>query len=184
MPERGTLAFHTRQTKVGGQWTTTCPRQPRNRRVHPARRRIVDHNDVGVWMVDNGAESPARRDARTAIGFTHRARAFLARMMIRHVYRIIIDNGASYRAHDFAYLLRGAPPPADHGRTRPGTTGKSSATTGSCPRNSSTPVSGPAKGSDRQLCTCGMSITTIIGATLPRETSRPSPGSMLAPPTS
>jgi transposase InsO family protein len=46
--------------------------------------------------------------ARTAIAFTHRARAFFARHGIRHVHRIVTDNGACYRAHDFATVLRGA----------------------------------------------------------------------------
>jgi transposase InsO family protein len=46
--------------------------------------------------------------ARTAIGFTHRARAFFARHGIHHVHRIVTDNGACYRAKDFATALRGA----------------------------------------------------------------------------
>jgi hypothetical protein len=46
--------------------------------------------------------------ARTAIGFTHRARAFFARHGITHVHRLVTDNGACYRAHDFATVLRGA----------------------------------------------------------------------------
>lgn len=46
--------------------------------------------------------------ARTAIGFTHRARAFFAAHGIHHVHRIVTDNGACYRAHDFAHVLRGA----------------------------------------------------------------------------
>jgi transposase InsO family protein len=46
--------------------------------------------------------------ARTAIGFTHRARAFFAAHGITHIHRIVTDNGACYRAHDFAHVLRGA----------------------------------------------------------------------------
>lgn len=46
--------------------------------------------------------------ARTAIAFTHRARAFFAAHGISHVHRIVTDNGACYRAHDFAHVLRGA----------------------------------------------------------------------------
>jgi transposase len=46
--------------------------------------------------------------ARTAIAFTHRARAFLARHSIGHIHRIVTDNGACYRATDFATVLRGA----------------------------------------------------------------------------
>jgi transposase len=52
--------------------------------------------------------------ARTAIGFTHRARAFFAAHGIAHVHRIVTDNGACYRAHDFATVLRGPPPPTHH----------------------------------------------------------------------
>lgn len=68
--------------------------------------------------------------ARTAIGFTHRARAFLARHGIQHVHRIVTDNGACYKANDFATVLRGA----RHQRITPYTprhNGKSSATTAS-----------------------------------------------------
>ncbi|SFK97775.1 Transposase [Amycolatopsis sacchari] len=46
--------------------------------------------------------------AATAIGFTHRARAFFAHHGITHVHRIVTDNGACYKAKDFATALRGA----------------------------------------------------------------------------
>lgn len=46
--------------------------------------------------------------APTAISFTHRARAFFAGHGITHVHRIVTDNGACYRATDFATVLRGA----------------------------------------------------------------------------
>ncbi|WP_374065117.1 IS481 family transposase [Actinokineospora auranticolor] len=46
--------------------------------------------------------------AVTAIGFTHRARAFFAAHGITHIHRVVTDNGACYRAHDFATVLRGA----------------------------------------------------------------------------
>ena len=46
--------------------------------------------------------------ARTAIGFTHRARAFFARHGITHIHRLVTDNGACYRANNFATVLRGA----------------------------------------------------------------------------
>ncbi|TDQ04824.1 transposase IS481 family protein [Labedaea rhizosphaerae] len=46
--------------------------------------------------------------AATAIAFTHRARAFLAAHGITHIHRIVTDNGACYRATDFATVLRGA----------------------------------------------------------------------------
>ncbi|GAA3432274.1 IS481 family transposase [Kutzneria kofuensis] len=46
--------------------------------------------------------------AATAIAFTHRARAFFAAHGITHIHRIVTDNGACYRARDFATVLRGA----------------------------------------------------------------------------
>ncbi|GAB3473743.1 hypothetical protein GCM10027521_00870 [Amycolatopsis cihanbeyliensis] len=46
--------------------------------------------------------------AITPIGFTHRARAFFAHHGIRHIHRTVTDNGACYRAHDFATVLHGA----------------------------------------------------------------------------
>jgi hypothetical protein len=46
--------------------------------------------------------------ARTAIAFTHRARLFFARHGITHIHRLVTDNGACYRARDFATVLRGA----------------------------------------------------------------------------
>ncbi|MEW2505923.1 IS481 family transposase [Amycolatopsis sp. NPDC047767] len=46
--------------------------------------------------------------ARTAIRFVHRARAFFARHGITHIHRLVTDNGACYRARDFATVLRGA----------------------------------------------------------------------------
>ena len=46
--------------------------------------------------------------AVTAIGFIHRARAWLAAHGITHIQRFVTDNGASYRAKDFAHVLHGA----------------------------------------------------------------------------
>ncbi|WP_329073373.1 IS481 family transposase [Amycolatopsis sp. NBC_01480] len=46
--------------------------------------------------------------ASTAIGFVHRARAFFAAHGITHIHRLVTDNGACYRANDFATVLRGA----------------------------------------------------------------------------
>jgi hypothetical protein len=50
----------------------------------------------------------ADEQARTAIAFTHRARAFFTAHGIQHIHRIVTDNGACYRARDFAAVLRGA----------------------------------------------------------------------------
>jgi transposase InsO family protein len=46
--------------------------------------------------------------AATAIGFMHRARVFFAAHGIVHIQRIVTDNGACYRAKDFAKVLHGA----------------------------------------------------------------------------
>ncbi len=46
--------------------------------------------------------------AATAIGFLHRARAFFAAHGITCIQRIVTDNGACYRAADFATALHGA----------------------------------------------------------------------------
>jgi hypothetical protein len=61
--------------------------------------------------------------AHTAITFTHRARAFFTRHGITPIHHITTDNGAYYRAHDFATVLHGA----HHQRitrTHPATTAK------------------------------------------------------------
>lgn len=44
----------------------------------------------------------------TAIGFMHRARVWFAAHGITHIQRIVTDNGACYRAKDFARVLHGA----------------------------------------------------------------------------
>jgi transposase len=121
--------------------------------------------------------------ARTAIAFTHRARAFFARHGIHHVYRIVTDNGACYRAHDFAAVLRGT----RHQRITPYTprhNGKSSATTGFWPTNSSTPTPGPANSTGQKRCRSGTCTITTIDSTLPPETSHQRPGSTPASPMS
>jgi transposase InsO family protein len=46
--------------------------------------------------------------ATTAIGFMHRARAWLAVHGITQIERIVTDNGACYRAKDFTQVLHGA----------------------------------------------------------------------------
>jgi transposase InsO family protein len=46
--------------------------------------------------------------AATAIGFTHRAKAFFAAHGITRIERIVTDNGSCYRAADFATVLDGA----------------------------------------------------------------------------
>lgn len=53
-------------------------------------------------------EALADEKAVTAIGFMHRARAFFVAHGIIHIQRIVTDNGACYRAKDFAKALLGA----------------------------------------------------------------------------
>jgi transposase len=63
--------------------------------------------------------------AITAIGFMHRARVWFAAHGIIHIQRIVTDNGACYRAKDFAHVLHGArhqfiaPTPQRQGRDIP-----------------------------------------------------------------
>ncbi len=56
------------------------------------------------------AYTEALRDEKaiTAIGFMHRARVWFAAHGIVHVQRIVTDNGACYRAHDFGTAMLGA----------------------------------------------------------------------------
>jgi transposase InsO family protein len=46
--------------------------------------------------------------AATAVGFMHRARAWFAAHGVKHIERIVTDNGACYRAHAFAESLLGS----------------------------------------------------------------------------
>lgn len=68
--------------------------------------------------------------------------------------------------------------------TRLDTTGKWSATTGSSPRSSSTPVNGPPKTNAQTHSESGTSITTSIGPTVPPPDNRQPPGYRPASPTS
>jgi transposase InsO family protein len=76
------------------------------------RRRFLDatylHTAIDGYSRLAYTEALPDETARTAIGFTHRARAFFARHGIGHVHRIVTDNGSCYRAEDFATVLRGA----------------------------------------------------------------------------
>ena len=53
-------------------------------------------------------ESLPDEKAVTAIGFMHRARLLFAAHGIIHIQRIVTDDGACYRAKDFAHVLHGA----------------------------------------------------------------------------
>ena len=53
-------------------------------------------------------EPLADEKAITAIGFMHRARVWFAAHGIDRIERVVTDNGACYRAKDFAHVLHGA----------------------------------------------------------------------------
>ena len=81
--------------------------------------------------------------AITAIGFMHHARVWFAAHGIDRIARIVTDNGACYRANDFAHVLHAAPRQRITPYTT--TTGRWSATTGSWPRSSSSRGPGPQR---------------------------------------
>jgi transposase InsO family protein len=63
---------------------------------------------MSATLIQVGSSARPDERARTAIGFTHRARAFFAAHGIIHIQRIVTDNAACYRANDFATVLHGA----------------------------------------------------------------------------
>lgn len=130
-------------------------------------------------------EHLADEKASTTIAFYSRARAFFKAHGIDKVVRIITDNGSNYRAK---YFARSSPPPhpgiSTSGPTRPATTAKSNATTGSSPPSCSTPESGPQKPTAPPRSTGGTFTTTTIETTLPSGTGPQPHGSRPASPTS
>jgi len=122
--------------------------------------------------------------ASTTIGFFHRARAFFAAHGITRMVRVITDNGPNYTSRAFH---RTATAVARHQRIRPftpGTTARSSATTGPWPKSSSTLACGPARPTAPTRSRSGTSTTTTIEPTLPSGTSPPPHASTQASPTS
>ena len=85
--------------------------------VKTVRRRKTTGHRAGYVYLHSAVDGYSRlaytealpdQKATTAIAFTHRARAFFAAHGITHIHRIVTDNGACYRAADFATVLRGA----------------------------------------------------------------------------
>jgi transposase InsO family protein len=87
----------TRQGQRSGQG---CRRDDQSR--NPRWLRLLAHAVDGFSRLAYTEALPDEK-AVTAIGFMHRARAWLAAHGIIHIQRIVTDNGACYRAKDFAH---------------------------------------------------------------------------------
>jgi transposase InsO family protein len=94
--------------RVHGRGTERAKQSIRGRKRGGRARYTYLHTAIDGFSRLAYTEALPDEQARTAIGFTHRARAFFARHGITHIHRIVTDNGACYRAHDFATVLRGA----------------------------------------------------------------------------
>ncbi|GAB1511109.1 helix-turn-helix domain-containing protein [Actinophytocola sp. KF-1] len=94
--------------RVHGRGSEQAKQSVRGRKRGVKARYTYLHTAIDGFSRLAYTEALPDEQARTAIGFTHRARAFFARHGIRHVHRIVTDNGACYRARDFATMLRGA----------------------------------------------------------------------------
>jgi transposase InsO family protein len=112
----------------GGGWRVHGKGSPQARQAERAKKRHTTRNQpnqpgqqrarrTGYTYLHSAIDGYSRlaytealpdEKAATAIEFTHRARAFFAAHGITHVHRIVTDNGACYKAHDFATVLRGA----------------------------------------------------------------------------
>ncbi|MFR9754104.1 IS481 family transposase, partial [Nocardia sp. 004] len=105
----------------GGGWRVHGAGSEQAKVVARAKKRGVRTGYVFLHSAVDGfsrlAYTEALEDekASTAVGFVHRARAFFAAHGIGHVHRIVTDNGACYKARDFAKVLHGA----RHQRIRP-----------------------------------------------------------------
>ncbi|WP_409181661.1 IS481 family transposase [Amycolatopsis sp. VS8301801F10] len=104
----------TGRTPDGGGWRihgkgSTQDKRARRSRTRGGRARCIYlHSAVNGHSRLAYTEALPDEKARTAIGFVHRARAFFAAHGITHIHRLVTDNGACYRANDFATVLRGA----------------------------------------------------------------------------
>jgi transposase len=94
--------------RVHGKGSEQAKQSIRGRKRGGRARYTCLHSAVDGYSRLAYTEALPDETARTAIGFTHRARAFFAAHGITHIHRIVTDNGACYRAHDFAHVLRGA----------------------------------------------------------------------------
>jgi transposase InsO family protein len=94
--------------RVHGRGSEQAKQSVRGRKRGGRGRYTYLHTAIDGYSRLAYSEALPDETARTAIAFTHRARAFFARHGIRHVHRIVTDNGACYRATDFATVLHGA----------------------------------------------------------------------------
>jgi transposase InsO family protein len=141
------------------------------------------HTAVGGYFRPAYTEALDDEKAVTAVGFVFRARAFLAAHGITRIERIVTDNGACYKARDFAKVLLGA----RHQRIAPYTprhNGKVERYNRIWPRNSSTPANGPQIPSATRRWESGTSTTPIIDHIQPPETGHQPAASPPASPTS
>ena len=102
-PRRRRLAGPRQRQRPGPD---ASPREAKTRGSRPGYTYL--HSAVDGFSRLAYTEALPDEKARTAIGFIHRARAFFAAHGITHIHRIVTDNGACYRANDFATVLRGA----------------------------------------------------------------------------
>ena len=102
------------QIPEGGGWRIHGKGSEQDKRVARGKTRgqrpryIYLHSAVDGFSRLAYTEALPDEKATTAIGFTHRARAFFAAHGISHIHRIVTDNGACYKATHFATVLRGA----------------------------------------------------------------------------
>jgi hypothetical protein len=120
----------------------------------------------------------------TAAAFMARAKVWFAAHGITHIHCVITDNGACHRSGDFARIVGKKTRHQRPSLSRPVTTARLSATSGSWPRRFSTPASSTAKQNAQPPSRSGTSTTTTIGPTAPRAADHLSPDSRPASPTS
>lgn len=94
--------------RIHGKGSTQDKRARRGKTRGQRARCTCLHSAVDGFSRLAYTEALPDEKARTAIGFVHRARAFFAAHGITHIHRLVTDNGACYRANDFATVLRGA----------------------------------------------------------------------------
>ncbi|MBO0882455.1 MAG: IS481 family transposase [Mycobacterium sp.] len=94
--------------RVHGRGSDQAKQSVRGRKRGGRARYTYLHSAIDGYSRLAYTEALPDETARTAIGFAHRARAFFAAHGITHIHRIVTDNGACYKAHHFAHVLRGA----------------------------------------------------------------------------
>ena len=98
----------------GGRWWAHGKGSAEAKTVERAKKKgaragyIYLHSAVDGYSRLAYTEALADEKSFTVIGFVHRARAFFAAHGIDRIVRLVADNGACYRATDFAKVLPGA----------------------------------------------------------------------------